>query len=280
LKESNAERQSQTREEAMLLNSGLWQRIRSFEFDRPGDQFPFSARLARENGWSRDRALRAINEYRKFMYLICVAPTPLTPSEAVDQVWHLHLVYTRSYWSAFCDGVLGRRIHHEPTKGGTDQTDAFHDQYAETRRLYETEFGDLPPDEFWPPVAERFAETPRLQWVDRRRHWVLPKLRLPGLLPGLLIGTSVLTLLLASGTLHAATEAVPAPGTKLGDSDWVSNIIGGVFVFVMFLLFGRAIIDNARKAEKEEKDDKKSSWWWGTGCGGCSGCGGCGGCGG
>jgi hypothetical protein len=32
----------------------------------------------------------------------------VTPSEQVDQVWHLHLTYTRSYWDEFCPNVLGQ----------------------------------------------------------------------------------------------------------------------------------------------------------------------------
>src|SRR5215470_1600629 len=83
----------------MPSNSDLWQRIQDFPMDDPGDAFPFSARLAHENGWSGATAAAAIEEYRKFIYLIGVSDSPLTPSEAVDQVWHLHLLYTRSYWT-------------------------------------------------------------------------------------------------------------------------------------------------------------------------------------
>jgi len=42
-------------------------------------------------------------------------------SDAVDQVWHAHLTYTREYWDTFCGRVLGRPLHHTPGNG--DSTD-------------------------------------------------------------------------------------------------------------------------------------------------------------
>src|SRR5262249_50370448 len=105
--------------------------------------------------------------------LLCVSDSPLTPSEMVDQVWHLHLVYTRSYWTAFCDGVLGRPLHHEPTRGGEAQAGLFKDQYALTLARYEAEFGGAPAAEFWP--SHPFDALPSQRWVDRRAHWIVPK---------------------------------------------------------------------------------------------------------
>jgi len=157
----------------MPSNSDLWQRIQAFDIDNSGDEFPFSARLARENGWSHEQTWGAIEEYKKFIYLLCVSPSSLTPSEVVDQVWHLHLVYTRSYWASLCDGVLGRPIHHEPTTGGQAQARLFEDQYAQTLSLYEAEFGYEPPAQFWPLAP--FATLPSHRWVDRRNYWLIPK---------------------------------------------------------------------------------------------------------
>ncbi|RWO26485.1 hypothetical protein [Mesorhizobium sp.] len=96
----------------------LWHRIEGYNFDQPDINLPFSARLARENGWPPEFAQRVVEEYKKFVYLMCVSDEMLTPSQEVDEAWHLHLVYTRSYWDNFCRGVLGRDIHHEPTEGG------------------------------------------------------------------------------------------------------------------------------------------------------------------
>ena len=66
-------------------------------------------RLASENGWSREYAVRVMQEYRRFAFLAVAAGHPVSPSDAVDQAWHLHLVYTRSYWDEFCaiEGLFG-----------------------------------------------------------------------------------------------------------------------------------------------------------------------------
>ena len=62
--------------------------------------------------------MRAIEEYRRFLLLGVAAGHPVSPSDTVDQVWHLHLTYTRRYWDTLCRDTLGRLLHHEPTQGG------------------------------------------------------------------------------------------------------------------------------------------------------------------
>ncbi|HYG53188.1 MAG TPA: hypothetical protein VD905_19950 [Flavobacteriales bacterium] len=69
----------------------VWQKLLGFEMDDPASPMTFSDRLARDNGWSMEFSLRAIVEYKKFVYLNHVTTHPLTPSDQVDQVWHLHL---------------------------------------------------------------------------------------------------------------------------------------------------------------------------------------------
>ena len=46
----------------------LYRRIREFEFDAPGTERTFAARLAEENGWTPEFARRAIEEYRRFVF--------------------------------------------------------------------------------------------------------------------------------------------------------------------------------------------------------------------
>ena len=78
----------------------LLNRIQAFSFDEDECALPFADRLARENQWSDMHAERVISEYRRFMFLAMVASHPVTPSDEVDQVWHLHLLYTRSVLGA------------------------------------------------------------------------------------------------------------------------------------------------------------------------------------
>ena len=123
----------------------LWDRLQAFEPDQADAAFRFSDRLARENGWSRDFARGAINEYKRFVYLAVTSPTQVTPSDIVDQVWHLHLTFTRSYWDEMCTQVLGRPLHHGPTKGGKAEDRRYRNQYAETLAFYRQTFGEEPP---------------------------------------------------------------------------------------------------------------------------------------
>lgn len=145
--------------------AGMYEKIQRFELDRPGDAFPFSARLASENGWSRAYALKVIEEYRRFVCLMATAAHPVTPSEAVDQVWHLHMTYTRSYWDGLCKEIVGRPLHHDPTRGGSDESAKFTDWYARTLETYRRVFGHTPPADIWPSPQSRFAPS-RMQWVD------------------------------------------------------------------------------------------------------------------
>jgi len=69
----------------------LYKRIQAFALDRPDSQLSFSQRLAKDNGWSLGYTQRAIEEYKKFIFLAVAAGHPVTPSDQIDQVWHLHL---------------------------------------------------------------------------------------------------------------------------------------------------------------------------------------------
>ena len=103
----------------------LYRRIEEFPLDEPGGAFPFTARLARENGWSQDYANRVVGEYKRFALLAVAAGHSVTPSDQVDQAWHLHLTYTQSYWTRFCPEVLGKPLHHNPTQGGAAEQTKF-----------------------------------------------------------------------------------------------------------------------------------------------------------
>src|SRR5687767_9155876 len=103
--------------------SELYERVRSYRFDADGATHTFADRLAQENGWTRGYTRRVIEEYRKFAFLAAAAGHPVSPSDAVDQAWHLHLLYIRGYWDEFCGKVLGMPLHHEPSRGGGAERD-------------------------------------------------------------------------------------------------------------------------------------------------------------
>lgn len=161
----------------MMTSSEIerWKRIEEFELDDLESTFSFSDRLARENDWPMEYCLRAILEYKKFIFLICCSSKPLTPSDEIDQVWHLHLLYTHSYWIDFCQETLKCKIHHGPTKGKVQQP-LFKDQYQSTLDFYFEKFEINPPVDIWPKTEKRFKSI-HFTRVDRQRNWVIPKIK-------------------------------------------------------------------------------------------------------
>jgi uncharacterized protein (TIGR04222 family) len=153
----------------------LYERIHAFSLDQPEVRFSFSQRLAKENGWSLAYAQQAIAEYKKFAFLAVAAGHPVTPSEAVDQVWHLHLTYTRSYWQEFCPKVLQTPLHHNPTQGGASERVMFIEQYSKTLDSYQQFFGHTPPREIWSTPSDRFGRDLQHVRVNTQQTWLLPK---------------------------------------------------------------------------------------------------------
>ena len=139
----------------------LWRKLAAYEVGPRDAAFTFSQRLARENRWSAAHAARVLTEYKRFCYLAKTAGHPVTPSDAVDQAWHLHLTYSRDYWDRFCPQVLRRPLHHGPTAGGTTERTRYYDQYAQTLASYEAHFGQVPPGDIWPDARRRFLVDPR-----------------------------------------------------------------------------------------------------------------------
>jgi len=187
----------------MKTDSALWQVINAYDIDAADVALPFSRRLARDNGWSAEFTRRAIDEYKRFIYLACVSGRTVTPSEEVDCVWHQHLIYTRDYWDRFCGEILRRPIHHCPTQGGQVEADKYRDCYRQTLALYETEFGAVPPRDLWPEEAVRFAR-PTTRQVDMRTHLVVAKRQI------FLAGAAGLALTVAACSPEALVkDAVP-----------------------------------------------------------------------
>ncbi len=148
--------------------SDLWQRIAAHAIGPDDVSLTFASRLARENRWSLPHAERVISEYKRFCYLAMTTGHDVTPSDAVDQAWHLHLTYSRDYWQVFCPEVLGADLHHGPTKGGMAERDRFYHQYAATLSAYEVAFGADPPADIWPAAHRRFTVDPQSIRVNFR----------------------------------------------------------------------------------------------------------------
>ena len=135
----------------------------------------FTQRLAHEHRWSASFAARAVVEYKRFLALSALADHVVCPSEQVDQVWHLHLTYTRSYWNRLCVEVLGRPLHHSPTTGGAVEDSKHLDLYQRTLASYQRLFGAAPPADLWPSPAQRFGKDLHAVHVNTAEHLVLEK---------------------------------------------------------------------------------------------------------
>ena len=102
-----------------------------------------------------DKSLFYLQEYARFLTLIYFSKFTLTPSEEVDQVWHLHQSLTVAY-REFCLRTFGRMIDHNPTVGGQEDTEKYSYYYTSTVEFYKFLFKESPPVGLWPPVDYRF----------------------------------------------------------------------------------------------------------------------------
>ncbi|EAY31130.1 glycine-rich domain-containing protein [Microscilla marina] len=225
----------------------LWDKINHYSFDAVDASFPFSARLMRENGWTEAYTIEAIQEYKKFMFLVAVSGHSVSPSDPVDQVWHLHMIYTQSYWEEFCHGILGKAIHHNPTKGGKDERKKHVNMYDQTVESYFQYFGEPQPAHIWISTQDLFKEI-HYRRVNMHRNWVTAK-------PQFVRKRWHLAPLLALLALFFMANSG-------GD-------IAGIIFFVVFIV----LISIA--ATSTDKGGGSAS----GGCSSCSSCSGCGGCG-
>ena len=157
----------------------LYQRIQAFSLDQPTDFLSFTKRLEKDHGWSWEYAERVIEEYKKFAFLAVAAGHPVAPSDQVDQVWHLHLTYTRSYWEDFCPNILQMPFHHEPSRGGLADQVKIDNWYNQTLESYRQIFGEIPPADIWPNSQERFGRDLHFRRINTQQNWVVPKPTLP-----------------------------------------------------------------------------------------------------
>jgi hypothetical protein len=151
----------------------LYERIENFSFDDGAPEHSFVARLAQDNGWTDLYALRVLTEYRRFAFLVVVAGHMAVPSDEVDQAWHQHILFTRS-WSEFCRDVLQQNVNHDPARVGGADGNRFKAGYEQTLRSYRRFFGE-PPRDIWPKASIRFGKDLHFQRVNTKTHLLIRK---------------------------------------------------------------------------------------------------------
>lgn len=94
-------------------------------------------------GWTLERAQKVAQEYRRFLALCRKYPDcSIVPYGDLDTFWHYHILDTAKY-AADCDDFFGYFLHHFPYLGmrGPEDAEQLKRDFAETRRLFEEEFG-------------------------------------------------------------------------------------------------------------------------------------------
>ncbi len=205
----------------------------------------------------------------------------MSPSDQVDQAWHLHLLYTRSYWNRFCKEALGKPLHHGPTKGGGEEREKFNEWYGKTLESYRRFFGEDPPADIWPEAKIRFGEDIQYQRVNTKRFWIVRKF------PAKRIAIAIVGMFLLALVL-----------TGCGGGETGMELPGSGLVWILIALVVRHLskdhgpttldLTGTRlEGANEDQEGKSGLFFWfsgcggsdGDGCGGDGGCGGCGGCG-
>ena len=182
----------------------LYQRLENYQLDDPTHEFGFTRHLIKNHGWTEKYAIRAIAEYKKFTFLTVVAEHQIVPSDAVDQVWHAHLLLTQSYWEEFCPLILGKKLHHHPARGGKTERAEFHYFYIQTIASYQQYFG-TPPQDIWSPPDVRFGKELRMQRLSTIDNWIIPKYLPHKYLSNYILITGVLALILVLITIDRAS---------------------------------------------------------------------------
>jgi hypothetical protein len=80
-----------------LVPPHLWIKVRAAFGGEEASTKAFADKIARKLDWKHLFTLRAIREYKKFIYLGAVSDFVVTPSKIIDQVWHEHLLFTKEY---------------------------------------------------------------------------------------------------------------------------------------------------------------------------------------
>jgi hypothetical protein len=94
-------------------------------------------------GWTLEQATRAIEQYRRFLFLNHLYPNhQIVPSREIDRVWHTHILDTAKYRED-CEHLFGQFVDHWPYFGMQDEADrqALDQAFAQTQALFEQHFG-------------------------------------------------------------------------------------------------------------------------------------------
>ena len=134
----------------MMSDPSLWFRIRGamLPVDRAGRSF--ARQLSEVTGLAVEAAKALEDEYRRFLYLAALTPSPREPLGLLRKAWEYHAGF-EGYLYDFCPWVLDRHLPAGPV------TKLSAPAYAATWFDYGVEFGAPPPESYWPAPETRMA---------------------------------------------------------------------------------------------------------------------------
>lgn len=92
----------------------------------------------RGRGWTPAEVVAADKWYRRFLTIALKNPNVvLVPNEAVDELWHAHILDMQKYEDD-TTRIFGQVLYHRPTFCEVD----LRPQFAVTNKLLEAEFGE------------------------------------------------------------------------------------------------------------------------------------------
>jgi hypothetical protein len=126
--------------------------------------------LAKTAGWSLNRVIDAVQEY-KCMFVLAALGVPVSPCPDVDVVWHEHIMHTQQYADDCCR-VMHHFLHHCPSDGSEDSKLKRAVKYDHMLQQYRQVFGHEP-HSMWidnPSQITKRKATP----IDSHEHGKVP----------------------------------------------------------------------------------------------------------
>jgi len=106
--------------------------------------------LVVRQGFDPDYVEELEQEYKRYMALVVTHPDQKFPiSNAVDELWHAHVLFTKDY-RKMSDEFRGGYINHVPTLSEEERAALEPDYFYGTLQAYREVFGEDPAEKFWP----------------------------------------------------------------------------------------------------------------------------------
>jgi len=133
-----------------MTDPALWVRIRGAMLPVQCDGRSFARQLSDVTGLDRAGAAVLEGEYRRFLYLAVLTPSPREPLGLIREAWDYHAGF-EGYLHDFCPWILDRHLPGRPLSKLSAPA------YAATWFDYGAEFGGPPPAPYWPAPDARMG---------------------------------------------------------------------------------------------------------------------------